>query len=323
MLSRTADCLFWLGRYTERAANVARGLSVAWRMAGLSASLGGRGDEWRSLLVATGVEPLFLAKHGRGPTAETAVEFLVRDPDNPSGIIPCFAAARANARTVRTALTVDMWSCLNDSWQRLRALRAEEYEGERLPEFLDWVRERVLLFNGAALDTMLRGEAWLFVQLGTALERADNTARLIDVKHDMLSGGRGDAVEHGHWQAILQSASALRAYHWVYRDSLRPERIAELLILRPELPRSLVACFGRVAEVLERIAAGQGNRRGECHRLAGELHARLRYGQLADIEAAGLHEFLTDIIERAAALGQEIERFYIRDGSAGDAALAA
>jgi uncharacterized alpha-E superfamily protein len=314
MLSRTAESLFWLGRYTERAANVARGLSVAGRMAGLSASLGEGGDEWRSLLVATGVEAAFLAKHGL-PTPETAVDFLVRDPDNPSGIIPCFDAARHNARSVRTALTVDMWSCLNDSWQRLRALPPEAYQGEALPGFLDWVRERVLLFNGAAFDTMLRGEAWLFVQLGTALERADNTARLLDVKHGLLSG-QGSAVEQAHWQAILQSASASRAYHWVFRDRLDPDRIAELLILRPELPRSLVACFGRVAEVLERIAAGQGGRRGECHRLAGELHALLRYGRCADILAHGLHEFLTETIERAAHLGQEIERFYIQDQAA-------
>jgi uncharacterized alpha-E superfamily protein len=310
VLSRTADSLFWLGRYTERAANVARGLSVAWRMAGLSASLGAAVDEWRSLLIATGVEPAFLTKHGL-PRQETAVDFLVRDPDNPSGIIPCFAAARQNARAVRTALTVDMWSALNDSWARLRDLPEAEFQGEALPGFLDWVKERVLLFNGAATDTMLRGEPWLFVQLGTALERVDNTARLLDVKHHLLSG-TGGAVEHAQWQAVLQSVSALRAYHWVYRDRLEASRIAELLILRPELPRSLVACMGRVSDLLERIAAGQGGRRGECHRLAGELHSRLLYGRLADILEDGLHEFLTETISRAAELGQEIEAFYIR-----------
>ncbi|MBY0335631.1 MAG: alpha-E domain-containing protein [Acetobacteraceae bacterium] len=310
MLSRTADCLFWLGRYTERAANVARGLSVAWRMAGLSASLGAAVDEWRSLLVATGVEPAFLTRHGL-PRQETAVDFLVRDPDNPSGIIPCFGAARQNARTVRTALTVDMWSGLNDSWARLRNLPDSDFQGEALPGFLDWVRERVLLFNGAATDTMLRGEAWLFVQLGTALERADNTARLLDVKHNLLSG-HGGTVDHAQWQAVLQSVSALRAYHWVYRDRLDAARIAELLILRPELPRSLVACMGRVAELLERIAQGQGGRRGECHRLAGELHARLLYGRVSDILEDGLHEFLTETIGRTADLGREIEAFYIR-----------
>jgi uncharacterized alpha-E superfamily protein len=308
MLSRTADCLFWLGRYTERAANVARGLSVTLRMASLSSELGAEVDAWRSLLVATGCAPGFDAKYDE-TTQEHVVDFLVRDPDNPSGIIPCFAAARHNARTVRTALTVDMWGALNDSWN---ALRLAEFQGERLPGFLEWVRERVILFNGAAQDTMLRGEPWLFVQLGTALERGDNTARLLDVKHNLLSPAQQATVEYGQWQAILQSVSALRAYHWVYKDRLEPAKIAELLILRPELPRSLVACYGRVLEVLERIASGQGGRRGECHRLAGELHARLAYGRIGDILDAGLHEYLTDMIERTAKLGMEIEAFYIR-----------
>lgn len=308
MLSRTADCLFWLGRYTERAANVARGLSVTLRMASLSSELGAELDAWRSLLVASGCAPGFDAKHAE-TTQEAVVDFLVRDPDNLSGIIPCFAAARHNARTVRTALTVDMWGALNDSWNQIRVA---EFQGERLPGFLEWVRERVLLFNGAAQDTMLRGEPWLFVQLGTALERADNTARLLDVKHDLLGPAKQGAVEYGQWQAILQSVSALRAYHWVYRDRLEAAKIAELLILRPELPRSLVACYGRVLEVLERIAAGQGGRRGECHRLAGELHARLAYGRIGDILEGGLHEFLTEMIGRTARLGSEIEAFYIR-----------
>lgn len=308
MLSRTADCLFWLGRYTERAANVARGLSVTLRMASLSSELGAEVDAWRSLLIATGCAPGFDAKHGE-TTQENVVDFLVRDLDNPSGIISCFAAARHNARTVRTALTVDMWGALNDSWN---ALRHAEFQGERLPGFLEWVRERVILFNGAAQDTMLRGEPWLFVQLGTALERADNTARLLDVKHNLLSPAQQATVEYGQWQAILQSVSALRAYHWVYKDRLEPSKIAELLILRPELPRSLVACYGRVLEVLERIASGQGGRRGECHRLAGELHARLAYGRIGDILDAGLHEYLTDMIERTAKLGMEVEAFYIR-----------
>lgn len=307
MLSRTADNLYWLGRYTERAANVARGLSVALRMSSLSAQLGAEGDEWRSLLIATGCEPAFFKKYTEA-TQDNVVDFLVLDPDNPTGIFACFGAARHNARSVRTALTVDMWGALNDSWN---ALRHAEFKGERLPGFLEWVRERVLLFNGAAHDTMLRGEPWLFVQLGTALERADNTARLLDVKHNLLAPAQQATVEYAQWQAILQSVSALRAYHWVYRDRLEPAKIAELLILRPELPRSLIACHGRVLEVLDAIANGQGGRRGECHRMAGELHARLRYGRIADILAAGLHEYLTDMIMHTAALGDEIDAFYI------------
>lgn len=311
MLSRTADSLFWLGRYTERAANVARGLSVASRMAGLTAELNTEGDEWRSLLVAAGCEPGFFAKHD-AVTQEAVIDFLVRDPDNLSGIIPCFAAARHNARTVRTALTVDMWSAMSDSWNRLRAVEPADFQGEKLPGFLEWVRERVLLFNGASMDTMLRGEAWLFVQLGTALERADNTARLLDVKHDLLESAADTTVAHGQWQAVLQSVSALRAYHWVFRDRLEPARIAELLILRPELPRSLAACYNRVCEVLEGIAMEQGGRRGEPHRMAGEIQAKLKFGRIEEIMASGLHDYLTSLIGSTAELGQAVESFYIR-----------
>ncbi len=308
MLSRTADNLFWLGRYTERAGNVARGLSVALRMASLSARFGTDGDEWRSLLIASGCEEGFFAKH-RTASQEAAVDFLVRDPENPSAILSCFAAARHNARRVRTALTVDMWSALNDSW---RMLRDAPFQGEHLPGFLDLVRERVLLFNGAAQDTMLRGEPWLFVQLGTALERADSTARLLDVKHDLLAPAQPASVEYAQWQAILQSVSALRAYHWVYRDRLDPARIAELLILRPELPRSLAACHGRVLDLLERIAAGQGGRRGECHRMAEEITRWLRGASIGGIITEGLHEHLTRMIESTARLGEAVEAFYIR-----------
>lgn len=326
MLSRTAESLFWLARYTERAGNVARGLDVALRMAGMSAGLGPANAEWRALLIATGGEVGFLKKHTE-PTQDAMVDWLVHDAGNPSSIYAALEAARRNGRAVRTALTVDMWEALNDTWNGLRERLPEADDAETLTGFLSWVRERVLLFNGAANDTMLRGEEWRFVQLGTMLERADNTARLLDVKHHLLEeqaqsqslGGMtqsqsfgGSTMDHIRWQAILRSVSALRAYQHVYRDRLEPKRIAELLILRPELPRSLMACLGDVAATLDAIAAGQGGRRGECHRLAGELHARLRFGRIEPILAQGLHEFLTEMIDRGAVLGTEIERFYIR-----------
>ncbi|MBX9699243.1 MAG: alpha-E domain-containing protein, partial [Acetobacteraceae bacterium] len=163
-----------------------------------------------------------------------------------------------------------------------------------------------------AEDTMLREEAWRFVHLGTMLERADNTARLLDVRHHQLSPEADGAVDYVHWQAALRSVSALRAYHWVYHDRLDPRRIVELLTLRPELPRSLIACTAGVVDMLEGIALSQGGRRGECHRLAGEIHAGLRFGRLEVIFEQGLHAFLTGIITRIASLGGEIERFYIR-----------
>jgi len=311
MLSRTAENLFWLARYTERAGNVARGLAVASRMAAVSTRLGDEVEEWRSLLTASGGDAGFYRKYPE-PTGDAVVHWLIFDPDNPSGILPCFEAARRNARSVRTALTVDMWEALNDGWNHLRNLAPDATEGDHLPDFLGWVRERVTLFNGAAYETMLRDEAWRFIHLGTMLERADNTARLLDVRHKLLTPEAEGAVDYVQWQAVLRSVSALRSYQWIYRDRLNPRRIAELLILRPELPRGLLHCFGEVAETLEAIAIRHGGRRGECHRLAGELHAQLRYGRIEAIFEAGLHDWLTGTITRTAELGDEIEAFYIK-----------
>jgi uncharacterized alpha-E superfamily protein len=312
MLSRTADNLFWMGRYSERAGNLARGMQVALRTAGLAQALGDDADEWRSLLVAAGGEPGFMAKYPEA-TPDAVVHWLALDPDNPSSIASCVEAARRSGRAVRTALTVDMWEALNDTWIELRRQGgASAVQGDRLPAFLDWVRARTMLFNGAAADTMLRNDSWRFVHLGTMLERADNTARLLDAKHAAFAADApSGAVAYAQWQAVLRSVSALRSYQWVYHTRLQPRLVAELLILRMELPRSLHACYRKVEQTLDRIAEASGGRHGECHRLAGELHARMRHGHIEDIMAEGLHAFLTATINRNLELGQQIGQFYL------------
>ena len=212
------------------------------------------------------------------------VDFLVRDPDNPSSVLSCLETARRNARAVRTALTADMWETLNDTWLELRGF--ESFEGaspERILRLLEWVKHRSLLFNGAYANTMLRNDAFYFTQLGTFLERADNTARILDVKYHVLlptSESVGGPLDYCQWESILRAVSALRAYHWVYHARLTPWMIADLLILRPEMPRSLCACYAQITRHLELLAEAYGGRRGECHRRAGEIHARLRYGRI-------------------------------------------
>jgi uncharacterized alpha-E superfamily protein len=310
MLSSTAASMYWLGRYMERAGNNARGLQVALRMASLMGA-GQRDNAWRALLIASGCEPGFRAKGLPAGQAEV-VRYLAADADNPSSIIACIEAARRNARSVRTALTVDMWEAVNETWSEARRSTEATFSPDNLPGFLDWVKQRTVLFNGAYADTMLRGEAWRFVRLGTMLERADNTARVLDVHHHALAGAEeGGALAYLQWQAILRSVSALRAYHHVFRARLEPRRIAELLLLRPELPRSMVACYSRIEEALEGLAVAHGGARGECHRLAGEVHARLRFARIEDIMAGGLHDFLTRKIDRNIDLGREIEAFYL------------
>jgi uncharacterized alpha-E superfamily protein len=313
MLSRTADSLFWLARYVERAENVARIVQVGLRMASMAQSLGSAGNEWLPTLIATGCEPDFFAKYSEA-NAGTVIDYLVRDLDNPSSIAACIETARANARAVRTALTVDMWDALNDTWRQLRETSGVALANDRLPAFLEWVKERSLLFNGAYSSTMLRNDAYCFTRLGTFIERADNTARILDVKYYVLlpkDEGIGGAVDYYQWQSMLRSVSALRSYHWIYHDRLKPWLIAELLILRPEMPRSLMSCYDQITRDLELLAEAYGGKRGECHRLAGEMHAKLRYGRIQAVFQTGLHEFLTDFIDRSILLGSEINKLYL------------
>ena len=314
MLSRTADSLFWIARYVERAENIARIVQVGHRMSSMALSLGNPGNEWHSTLIAAGCEPGFFAKHEEA-TATNVVDYLVRDRDNPSSILACIETARRNGRAVRTALTVDMWNALNETWLQARDIAPEKLSPAQVGTFLEWIKERSQVFAGAYTNTMLRNDAHAFVQLGTHTERADNTARILDVKYHVLLPQHenvGGALDYVHWQAILRSVSALRAYHWVFNDRLKPWLIAELLILRQEMPRSLVSCTGQITRSLDFLSESYGGRRGECHRMAGDMHARLRYGRVQDVFQTGLHEFLTDFVERMAALGEEIDAFYLR-----------
>ena len=309
MLSRTANNLFWLARYMERMDYVARLLEVGQRMAGLS----GVGEDWRSALIAAGCEPGFTKKHEVVSTA-AVVDFLFRDPDNPSSIRSCINTARQNARAVRTAITMDMWEAINGTWQESRELFDGGLRPEDLSRATDWVKTRAVLYRGAYGSTMLRSEAYWFARLGSHIERADNTARILDVKYHVLLPDYeavGGGLDYHHWTAILRAVSALRAYHWVYRDRVKPWNVAELMILRPEMPRSLRACYDEITSNLDLLGATYGGRYGGCHRLAGELHARLRFGRIDNIFQTGLHEFLTDYIDRTLELGDEISAFFL------------
>ena len=314
MLARTADSLFWLARYMERAENVARILQVGHRMASMARSLENPSNEWQSTLAATGCAVGFHSKHGDSTDTRAVIDYLVRDRDNSSSILSCFETARRNARAVRTALTADMWEALNDTWMGARDMAASAFEPDGVVQFLDWVKHRSLLFHGAYANTMLRNSAYYFTQLGTFLERADNTARILDVKYHVLlptADAVGGALDYYQWQAILRAVGAVRSYHWVYHDRLRPWYVAELLILRPEMPRSLRSCYAQIMRHLDFLADRYGSKRGECHRRAGEIDARLRFGRIDDIFQGGLHEFLTECIEDTNRLGAEIAKFYL------------
>jgi uncharacterized alpha-E superfamily protein len=311
MLSRSASNLFWLSRYVERMDYLARLLDVAQRMSVLTTS--SSVEEWRSALIAAGCEESYFALHDTAQEA-AVVHYLTRDASNPSSIMSCLMQARNNARAVRSALSIDVWEAINGAYLDARQFTEATYASDNFPVFVDWVKRQALLFNGAYTNTMLRTDSFYFLRLGTFLERADNTARILDVKYHILLPSFekvGGSIDYYQWAAILRSVSARRSYHVLYKGRVVPWQVAEMLILRPEMPRSLRACYEQVMQNLDILASRYGGRSGAPHRITGETLARLRYSSIEDIFQTGLHEFLTETIERTLVIGADIDSFYL------------
>jgi uncharacterized alpha-E superfamily protein len=335
MLSRTADHLFWMARYIERAENTARMLDVT-----LSTSLLPQPAEdveraWRAVLGISELQAAYDSRFG-ATTRGDVLDFLVRDPTNASSIYCCLQAARENARAVRGSITTEVWETHNDTWLELQQHLRSKLLARDPQQFFEWVKFRSHLSRGVTIGTMLKDEAFYFVRLGTFLERADNTARLVDVKFhaapqqpggvaqmqtqtqiQAIGGaaqaqGAGDSLGHPldfyYWAAILRSVSAFEIYRKVYRDIITPARVAELLILRDDMPRSLMYCLNEVCGNLEKV---RNSRSGETERRAGLLRAELQYGRIIDIQSQGLHAYLTRFLERVNDLGGRISRDFL------------
>jgi uncharacterized alpha-E superfamily protein len=314
MLSRTADHLFWMSRYTERAENTARMLDVNYQTSLLPQSDVVAQLGWQGLLSISELLPAYTAIHGE-VTAHNVMNFMVRDESNPSSILSCLRAARENARAVRGTLTTEVWETQNQTWLEVqRRINSGEFEDD-LGQFFEWVKFRSHLSRGVTVGTMLMDEALFFMRLGTFLERADNTARLLDVKfHALESDFFGAASEKDqeydfyHWSAILRSVSGFEIYRKVYRDVIKPERVAELLILRPDMPRSLHASLNGVATNLALVTHDPSN---ETNRLSGKLCAELKYGRIDEILSTGLHAYLSQFLDRINDLGVSISRDFL------------
>jgi uncharacterized alpha-E superfamily protein len=312
MLSRTADNLFWLSRYVERADFVARILDATIRLASLPTSYGGRRNEWEGALASAGDSEEFQRLY---PAIEerTVRDFLAFSPNNPSSIRNCIEVARENARSVRTALTIEMWETINGAWLELKRFDGADMNQEQFARFLDWVKGVSLAFDGSAYRTMLRNDAFWFTRLGTAIERADNTARILDVKYHVLlpeTERVGGSLDYFQWTTILREVAALTAYRWVYRQSVKPWLVADLLILNPQLPRSLANCYELLSRHLDLIADSYG-RRGPSQRLAGGMRARLSAVRIERIFEGGLHEFIEEFILENNRLGSAIADQYL------------
>lgn len=312
MLSRTADSIYWLSRYIERAENTARIIDAASRLAALPAGYGGSTNEWESALASTGSLAAF-EQHYDEATAENVVEFLVFSLANPSSIRSCLEVARANARAVRTALTSEMWETINTAWLELKNHSSRGLDLNRLADFLRFVKQTSLTFDGSVYRTMLRNDAYYFSRIGVYIERADATARIIDVKyHVLLPPGApvGGSLDYFQWSSILRSVSALTAYHWVYRQNLKPWLVADLLILNSEMPRSIASCYENITRYLDLLARDYG-RQGPSQRLSRTTASRLDSVTIDEIFRSGLHEFLSEIIDANNRLGATITEQYL------------
>jgi uncharacterized alpha-E superfamily protein len=336
-----------MARYMERAENTARMLDVNYQTSLLPQSTERAEQGWRGLLSISELTHRYQDKHGGAIEAREVMEFMVRDDSNPSSIAACLRAARENARAVRGALTTEVWETQNQTWLEFSRRVRDPNALSDPADLFEWVKFRSHLSRGVTVGTMLQDEALRFLRIGTFLERADNTARLLDVKFHAFTrewhGGQlqqqplprgsqmmwsrpagfgsfpsqGQSQSQGpeeqefdfyHWSAILRSVSGFEIYRKVYRNVIVPEKVAELLVLRSDMPRSLAACMDEVLVNLRVVANEQS---GETLRRAGRLHADLQYGRIDEILATGLHAFLTQFLDRVNDLGAGISRDFL------------
>jgi uncharacterized alpha-E superfamily protein len=309
MLSRVADRIYWMSRQMERAENMARILGVTSTMVLFGTKETREQNLLAPLTITDSGERYFSQK--KPATLQGLVDFLALDPENPSSIYSCLRLARENAHAVRWQITSEMWETLNATWIEMKRVRRADLVGAAATDFFDWVKERSHLFRGVTYGTIVRGEAFNFSRLGTFLERADNTARILDVKyHVRLPSVEdvGGALDHYQWTALLRSVSSFETYRALYRDQIYPIKVAQLLILERRMPRSLAACFEQVTQAMERL---QGQHDRAARRLAGEIFVRLTHADIEEIFQDGLHEYLTDCIADMHELGGRIQKAYL------------
>lgn len=308
MLSRTASSLYWLGRYVERADFVARLVEATVRLDSLSARPAGEAA-WASALAVTETEQAF-ARTGDSLTQVHVARFLTLDTSHPGSIMRCLDMARMNAKAVRTALTRDAWTSINRAWL-LFSSRTSPGGTAATINLVDAVKAETLGFEGA-IHRMLRNQANAFIRLGQSIERADNTARLLDVKyHLLLPEGEdvGGVIDRDQWTTILQTVSAVTAYRWLYSEGLRPANVIDLLLCRGELPRSLAGTVEESVEILSLIAKRTGLQ-GEADRMARMRLSRMQKTRSSEVIAHGLHQYLQAFIDENALLSAAIARQY-------------
>jgi len=309
MLSRVGDRIYWMSRFMERAENMARLLGVTSNVV-LFSTPETQQQNLLAPLTITGTGKAYFDRHAQA-SLPALIDFMGLDSENASSIYTCLKCARDNAHAVRWRITSEMWETLNATWIEMRGFKRDEVTGPEATRFFDWVKERSHLFRGVTYGTIMRGEAFNFSRLGTFIERADATARILDVKYHILLPrveDVGGALDYYQWAALLRSVSSFETYRTIYRDRIYPINVAELLILDRRMPRSLAACLDQIEQSLSRV---EGQNDHSAKRLAAELQARLVHGDIEEIFSGGLHEYLTEFLADVAELGRRIQRAYL------------
>jgi len=296
-------------RYIERAENMARLVDAGLRLALTRTETSA--DEWASVILSAGAADAFSARHATY-SAESVSDFLLRDTSYPSSVLSAIDTARMNARMVRTALTRETWESVNEAWMTCKRMLARPIDQRELPKILDAIKRETALIRGAFHGTMLRNEIFDFAQIGIYVERADNTARILDVKYYVLLPSVswvGSTLDNYQWESILRSVSAHRSYRWVYEADYTSTNIADFLILNRRMPRSLAFCYRMIGESLELLAEDYAERHA-CHKTYAEVSYKLKPGSVNQIFDGGLHEFLADFIRFNNRLGNEVAQDY-------------
>ncbi len=310
MISRVAEHCFWFARYLERAENTARILEVNQTL--LLDFHVPMEQQWNPLLIISGIQ-----KFEKPATAEIVQEFMTWDPENPFSIVSSLAWARENARIIREVISAEMWERMNyyHLWLQSPAARAV-YDTNR-GEFYAQIRRINQLLNGIADATMAHGEPWEFFRLGRSLERACQTARILDVKYHILMPALdviGTPVDNAHWVAILMSCSGYEPFHKKPRTGSDPaSAVVEFLIFDDDFPRSVHHCLSQCLRYLRAIAARSPSGRRvetEADRQVAYLIEWLDNRAIPDLVAAGLHESLTYVVDTVHAIGGAISKVY-------------
>ncbi len=311
MLSRIAESLFWLARYIERAEGTARILDVNYHML-LEQSQQSYRPRWEPLVIMAGEEDRFRKLYTEVNGA-SVFEFLAFREDNPSSIVQCVAKARENARTIRDRISREMWEDINGLYHMASRYVPEEEIAAGPHRFCDKIKFGAHRFHGVTDATLPHDEGWEFLRIGRALERAEMTARLVDVQyHNLLDGPPAEnALDNHQWMAVLRSVGAYEAYHRQYHPPIEPEKVAEMLILHSQHPHSIRFSATDVQSGLRAVSgSGRGSYANEAERLAGRLVERLNYDRIGEIFHQGLHGYLDDLLRICGLIGEDIARTY-------------